>query len=100
MTAGWPRLTWSPEAKADLVRIRERLMEEGEDAWPGVRAYVHERVQLLRTFPRAGRPRPDTRAGLRAVSAARYLIIYRVRGGVEIVRIVHGSQDVGSLLIP
>ena len=48
---------------------------------------------------RLGPARPDIAANLRYSIVGRYLILYReIRGGVEVVRVVHGARHLPDLI--
>jgi toxin ParE1/3/4 len=60
---------------------------------------LEERLLALADFPKMGRSRHDLQAGLRSQPVGNYLIFYfPLADGIEIVRILHGSRDVESLL--
>lgn len=88
-----PALIWSPDAIADLSRIR--LWAHSIDprlSLPVVRA-IRQQVQILRDFPRAGAPVPG---GRRRLSERRFghVILYRHdRESVTILRIRHARED-------
>jgi len=51
--------------------------------------------EMLVQNPRAGRPRPDLGQNLRSFPVERYIIFYTsVSDGIEVVRVVHGRQDI------
>jgi toxin ParE1/3/4 len=53
--------------------------------------------EMLVQNPRAGRPRPDLGRDLRSFPVQRYIIFYTpVSDGIEIVRVVHGRQDIDA----
>jgi toxin ParE1/3/4 len=53
-----------------------------------------EALRLLSDFPRAGPQRPELRRRLRSYPVGNYLLFYRpIRGGIELLRVVHGSRD-------
>jgi toxin ParE1/3/4 len=55
---------------------------------------IGRRFDLLADNPGMGLARDDLRPGLRRFTHARYLIYYRpIRGGIEVVRLVHGARD-------
>jgi toxin ParE1/3/4 len=54
-----------------------------------------EVLEMLVQNPQAGRPRPDLGQNLRSFPVERFLIIYApVSDGIEVVRVVHGRQDI------
>ena len=92
----------SPEADLDLEsiwsyvaidsgshRIADRLIDS-----------ITDRFFLLATHPNIGRSRDeDLRPGLRSFSVGAFVIIYRIQGTeVLILRVLHGTRDLRSLL--
>jgi toxin ParE1/3/4 len=53
--------------------------------------------EMLVQNPQAGRPRPDLGQNLRSFPVERYIIIYApVSDGIEVVRVIHGRQDINA----
>jgi toxin ParE1/3/4 len=55
-------------------------------------------IYLLAEFPRAGPARPELRPRLRSYPVGNYIFYYPIRGGIEVLRVVHGSRDLRRLL--
>ena len=54
--------------------------------------------QTLSVAPLAGRVRDELGFGLRCLPVDRYLVFYRVlQADVEVVRILHGGRDLGTV---
>lgn len=52
--------------------------------------------EMLVQNPLAGRPRPDLGQNIRSFAVANYMIFYIPQtAGVDIVRVMHGRQDIG-----
>jgi toxin ParE1/3/4 len=52
---------------------------------------------MLAETPFAGRERSELREGLRSFPVGNYLIFYvPTPDGVEVVRVMHGRQDIGA----
>ena len=52
--------------------------------------------KMLVQNPRAGRLRPDLGPNLRSFAVHNYIVFYIPQSaGIEIVRVVHGRQDIG-----
>jgi toxin ParE1/3/4 len=52
--------------------------------------------EMLVQNPQAGRPRPDLGQNVRSFAVANYIILYIPQSaGIDIVRVVHGRQDIG-----
>lgn len=70
----------SPTRASQFVRRLKRKLEE------------------LAANPYMGRARPELDAGLRSFPFEHYVVIYRpVPEGIEVVRILHGRQDIDAL---
>jgi toxin ParE1/3/4 len=51
--------------------------------------------EMLVQNPLAGRRRPDLGADLRSFAVENFVVFYRPRSyGIEVVRVVHGRQDI------
>lgn len=94
------RYIFAPEAEQDLDDITAYLTKEG-----GTRVARHvlrqikDAVTFLGSTPGAGHLREDlTAAPLRFWAVYSYLIIYKSASRpIEIVRIIHGSQDTATM---
>ena len=76
------REIWKYVAKDQPARA-DRLIESLFDSF-----------RLIATSPDIGELRSDLRDGLRLLSVGNYVIGHqRVRGGVRIIRVVHGARD-------
>jgi len=52
---------------------------------------------MLMENPLAGRERRELRTGLRSFAVGNYVIFYiPLPDGIEIIRVMHGRQDLGS----
>jgi toxin ParE1/3/4 len=59
---------------------------------------IETQCQELAQMPEMGRARPELLGSVRSISIQRYVIFYRpTPDGVEIVRVLHGSRDLGSI---
>jgi plasmid stabilization system protein ParE len=90
------RLT--PEAKADLEGIGDRIAERNPARAVTYVRELRDRALRIGEFPHAGPPRPQWGQGIRIAVHGKYLIVYRVRdGAVQILRVVHGARDLDTL---
>lgn len=93
-----PKLIVSPLAQADIDEIWDHI---ARDSVPHADRFVdriERRFALLADNPRLGVARDDLRPGLRHFAHVRYLIYYRpIRGGIEVIRVVHGARRQDAL---
>ena len=90
------RLT--PEAKADLEGIGDRIAERNPARAVTYVRELRERATRIGEFPHAGPARPQWGEGIRIVVYGKYLIVYRVRDeAVQILRVVHGARHLDAL---
>lgn len=88
----------SQRAEEDLLATWRYIAENSPASATKLIRALHQHFALLAENTHLGQARPDIRPGLRYFPVKRYLILYRpVPGGVEIVRVVHGSRDLGAL---
>ena len=72
-------------------------IEAGESFLQG----FSKRCKQLASFPNIGRRYDDLQIGLRGLPLEGYIILYRlINDGIEIVRVVNGRQDLGTLFNP
>ena len=89
----------SPEAEADLEAILDSL----DQVDPKVAArYVlafEQKSDALARFPEMGRARPEIAPNLRSTLVKPYVLFYMIVGDeVQIVRILHGKQDLKRIM--
>jgi toxin ParE1/3/4 len=85
------------QARLDLLKIVEDLGEHKKTTSALVRL-IEERCRLIAEFPESGKSREELSPGLRSVVVDSYLIFYRNPDDlVQIVRILHGRRDLGSI---
>ncbi len=95
------RYILAPEAEQDLDDIKDYVKKEG-----GTRAahyvlrQIRDAVVFLGNTPGAGHLREDlTDADVKFWPVFSYLIIYKPASRpIEVVRIIHGSQDIAAIL--
>ena len=90
----------SPEAMADLERLREFLIEKDPRAAVRVSATLVEAIDSLIAFPERGRvsPLPSHRELVVPFGRSAYVVRYMYRAEsetVQIVRVWHGREDRG-----
>lgn len=93
------RVTWSPDADADLLDIWDHLVRTSSVAVADeqlVRIFTVS--SRLSEWPRSGRPRDSIIPGMRSLVVNPYLVFYRLgSGGVQIVRVLHGRRDIDAV---
>jgi toxin ParE1/3/4 len=93
-----PRIVVSPLAQSDIDEIWDSIARDSPANADRFVDRIERRFDLLADHPGLGLGRDDLRPGLRCFAHARYLIYYRpIRGGIEVIRVVHGARD-GSAL--
>lgn len=93
-----PRIVVSPLAQADVDPIWDYIVRDSVRNADRFVDRLEQRLGVLAANPRLGVLRDDLRPGLRRFGHARYLIYYRlIRGGIEVVRVVHGARDQKAL---
>ena len=85
-------------AKRDYVQIWPHIAEDSIGAADRVVAEFDEKIELLARFPGPGQSREDLAPSLRSFPVGNDLLFYRaMRGGIELVRVLHGARDVRRL---
>jgi toxin ParE1/3/4 len=88
----------SPEAREDLDDIAAYVAAANPAAALAQILRFESLFDLLVQQPKAGRTRHDLAPSLRGLVEGRYIIFYReLANEVEIIRVLHGSRDIGSL---
>ena len=86
---------WEPQATDDARGI---WLYIASDSLPRADAWLErllDKVALLESNPALGPPRDELLPDLRSITLGQYLIFYRpMAGGIDVVRILHGSRDV------
>lgn len=97
------RFRLSRQARADLRAIWVSVAAlASPEAATRLLDQIEDHCQLLGTYPKSGRLREDLAdllPGARALPVGRYEILHRpAKGGVDILRVVHGRRDLRRLL--
>jgi putative addiction module CopG family antidote len=89
----------SPHAEADLDTILDDLNRKDPAVAARYAAEFEQKGHALAQFPELGRSRPEIAPNLRSTLVRPYVIFYRVEGDVvQILRILHGRQDLRSIM--
>ena len=93
-----PRVTFSPEARRDLIEITDHLSSVSSPHT--ARKYemrIQGAIEGLRDIPGSGPPRREFGAHVRMLIVKPYLIFYESvpeSDDVSILRILHGARDI------
>jgi len=94
-----PTVKRTRQSEDDLLEIWRFIALDNPAAADRVLDRIEHTIGLLAQHPLMGPARPDLRKDLRYFVSGRYLIFYRpISGGVEIVRVIHGSRHLPGLL--
>lgn len=87
-------------AARDLHGAWSFVAETNKSAADRLLADIERAVEHLAEFPESGRNRlDDLGRPLRSFAVRGYIIFYRRSGAsIEIIRVLHGSRDIGSIL--
>lgn len=87
----------SPEAENDLDEIWWYIAQDNLDSADRLLDEIEETCWKLAKFKDMGRSRDELYPGLQSFPVGMYLIFYLpVRGGIEIVRVLHGMRDIDT----
>ena len=88
-----------PKADDDLWELWAAIAIDKPKAADHFVQRIYAAEDLLADFPEIGEARPEFAPGLRKWTVGPYLMFYRVTpAGIDIVRIVHGAQDLPTPL--
>lgn len=91
------RLSFSPEAKSDLLEIADYIARDDPARAATFVEELEERCAGLVNFPESGTARPELAPELRSKPHGRYIIFYRASPAeLRIARILHGARDIGG----
>ena len=94
-----PRVLRTERAAVDLIDILTYLRARSPTLADSFERDFDEKTRLLAQFPLMGRDRSDLAPRVRGSLVKPYVILYRpLDDGIEIIRIIHGSRDVSSLI--
>lgn len=87
----------SPQTEIDLTAIWDYIAADNPRAADALLDRIDATFDMLAETPFAGRDRSELRAELRSFPVGNYLIFYvPIPDGVEVVRVMHGRQDIGT----
>ena len=92
------RFRISTQAAQDIENIWKYVAPNNLKAANRLFDTLQESFPKLAKFPQLGRERSELAPFLRSFPVKNYLIFYRpIDEGIEIVRILHGSQDIETI---
>jgi toxin ParE1/3/4 len=96
-----PQVIRTDQAEQDLIDALVYIGRHSPAAAHRFAAAVDRVCQLLAQFPQMGTACERLGRGLRQFPVDSYVIFYRpIDGGIEVVRVVHGSRNMRSLFRP
>jgi toxin ParE1/3/4 len=92
------RLTITESARADLREIRAYIAKDNPAAARRFVERLRAQAHKLAQTPGIGRSRRDLRPDLFSFPVGKHVLFYRPeRGGIVLVRVVHGARDLPAL---
>lgn len=93
-----PVIKVAAAAEEDLKEIWAYVAESNPEAANRLIKEITRRFAILRDHPHVGREQDKLLVNLRSLVVKNYLIFYQpFEDGVEILRVLHGSRDIGSI---
>jgi toxin ParE1/3/4 len=87
-----------PLAQEDLAQTYSYILQTSLEQAEQWLERIENQCQILAEMPTMGRVRSELPGNVRSFVFARYVIFYRPNAdGVEIVRVLHGSRDLGQI---
>lgn len=92
------RFKLSAQARQDIEDIWLYIAQNSPQAADNLLDKMLLRFSRLAQFPELGRVRSDLAPFVRSFPVGSYIVFYRpIEQGIEIVRVVHGSRDIGQI---
>lgn len=92
------RIIKRPKAESDLDEIWLYIAQDNPVKADEFLDEIEETCRKLARFANMGRNRDDLHPHLQSFPIGKYLIFYTpINGGIEIVRVLHGMQDIEVL---
>lgn len=90
------RIVRRPRARQDLIGIWRYIADDsGEARADNYLRRLNDVITYLAQQPLMGRARSEIEEGIRSFVAESHIILYiALTDGVELVRVLHGSQDI------
>jgi toxin ParE1/3/4 len=85
----------SPQAEFDLTLIWDFIAHDNIRAADALLVRVEAAFDMLAANPLAGRARDDLAPKIRSFPVGNYIVFYLpLSDGIEVVRVLHGRQDI------
>ena len=85
----------SPQAEFDLTLIWDFIAHDNIRAADALLVRIEAAFDMLAANPLAGRARDDLAPKIRSFPVGNYIVFYLpLSDGVEVVRVLHGRQDI------
>lgn len=96
-----PVILKRPAAKNDLLDIWEYIADDSVNQADAFINKINQKLLTIASSPTIGSVRNELAEGLRSFSVGRYVIFYHpMSEGIDVVRILHGSRDIGGIFHP
>ena len=93
------RVIFIPQAEEDLLEIAFYIAQDNPEGASGFVEKMERICALLAASPEIGRRRAELAPNMRSFPVDRYVVFYvRTKSGIEVMRVLHGSRDIPSLL--
>jgi toxin ParE1/3/4 len=94
-----PTVVVRPRAMVDLAEIWAFIADDSAEHADAFASLIDSKFEVLARQPNMGRRRPELAKNIRSFVVGQYVIFYLpVRGGVQIVRVIHGARDIEAIL--
>jgi toxin ParE1/3/4 len=96
-----PRVVITRPARKDLIAAAKYIAEKAGSSAAAVQFLdsVDERLELYDINPQLGEVCHDLNVRFRRFTVSSYVLFYREVGdGIEVVRVLHGSRDISTIL--
>jgi len=95
------RVVRTPQADLDVFEIAVYIAQDNVEAADRFLEKLDRKLESLSRSSGMGRIRDELVAGLRSFPFDRYVIFYKpLRGGIEVVRVLHASRDIPAIFNP
>ena len=93
-----PIIKISAAAEDDLKEIWTHIAEDDDESATNLVKEMIRKFATLRDHPKIGREQNELLVNLRSFPVKDYIIFYQpFEGGIEILRVLHGSRDIGTI---